>query len=293
MTANLLIDTILITNMISVAIALFAFSRYAVLHERLLEFIAFSFLIGGFMRVVGIVVSDLGIFWGGEKAFYFQLAAWQGGEFLLGLMLAVGTLLVWIFPKPRSALIDVLATVVIASVIVAAIALISNKFSLGGDISFGNLRSLTVLASVLFLISFIGVSRNYVKYPTLFNYSISITLFLLTFGCMVKSFSTSVTDTASAAEAALTVTAYLIGAIGSLVDVGQIFNEYVKDSDRLKAANQELQKYEVYIEKVPDPIMITNEEGLTLYVNPAFEENFGFSLAEIKEKGLDHIYDSG
>ena len=58
MTANLLIDTILITNMISVAIALFAFSRYAVLHERLLEFIAFSFLIGGFMRVVGIVVSD-------------------------------------------------------------------------------------------------------------------------------------------------------------------------------------------------------------------------------------------
>jgi PAS domain S-box-containing protein len=293
MTANLLIDTILITNMISVAIALFAFSRYAVLRERLLEFIAFSFLIGGFMRIAGIVISDLGIFWGGERAFYFQLAAWQGGEFLLGLMLAVGTLLVWIFPKSKSALIDVLAAVVIASVIVAAIVLISNKFSLGGSISFGNLRSLTVLASGLFLISFIGVSRNYVKYPTLFNYSISVTLFLLTFACMVKSFSTSVTDTASAAEAGITMAAYLIGAIGSLIDVGQIFNEYVKSSDRLKAANQELQKYEVYIEKVPDPIMITDEEGLTLFVNPAFEENFGFSLAEIKEKGLDHIYDPG
>lgn len=292
MTGNLLIDTILITNMISVAIALFAFSRYVVLHERLLEFIAFSFLIGGFMRVVGIIISDLGIFWGADKAFYFQLAAWQGGEFLLGLMLAVGTLLVWIFPKSKSVLVDVLAAVVIASAIIVAIVLVSGKFSNGEGITFGNFRSLNVLASCLFLISFIGVSRNYVKYPTLFNYSISITLFLLTFGCMVKSFSTSVTDTASAAEAGLTVAAYLIGAIGSLIDVGQIFNEYVRSSDRLKAANQELQKYEVYIEKVPDPIMITNEEGLTLYVNPAFEENFGFSLAEIKEKGLDHIYDS-
>jgi len=291
MTRELLLDSILITNMISVAIALFAFSRYVVLRERLLEFIAFAFLIGGFMRVAGIVVSDLGIFWQAEKAFYFQLAVWQGGEFLFGLMLAVGTLLVWIFPKSKSVLLDVLAAIVIASVIVFTVVTISMKYSLGGQISFGNLRLLTLLASALFLISFVGVSRNYVKYPTLFNYSISIALFLLTFSGIVKSFSTSVTDTASAADAGLTVLAYIIAAVGSLTDVGQIFNEYVRSSEKLKAANQELQKYEIYIEKVPDPILITNEEGLTLYLNPAFEENFGFSLSEIKEKGLHHIYD--
>ncbi|HUI31426.1 MAG TPA: PAS domain S-box protein [Candidatus Acidoferrales bacterium] len=292
MSRDLLIDSILITNMISVAISLFAFSRYAVLRERLLEFIAFAFLIGGFIRITGIIISDLGIFWQGEHAFYFQLAAWQGGEFLLGLMLAVGTLLVWIFPKSKSVLLDVFAAIVIASIVVFVIMLVSSKYSLGGQISFGNLRLLTFAASGLFLISFIGVSRNYVRYPTLFNYSISITLFLLTFAGMVKSFSSSVTDTASTAEAGLTLMAYLIGAIGSLTDVGQIFNEYVRSSEKIKAANEELQKYEIYIEKVPDPILITNEDGVTLYVNPAFEENFGYSLAEMKKKGFYDIYDA-
>lgn len=291
MTRELLLDSILVTNMISVAISLFAFSRYVVLRERLIEFIALAFLIGGFIRIAGIIVSDLGIFWGGENAFYFQLAAWQGGRFLFALMLAVGTLLVWIFPKSKSVLLDVFAAVVIASIIVFTIIFISNKYSIGGQISFGNLRPLTLLASVLFLISFVGVGRNYLKYPTLFNYSISITLLLLAFADIVKFFSVSVTDTASTAEAGLIVLGYLIGAIGSLIDVGQIFNEYVRSSERLKAANQELQKYEIYVEKVPDPILITNEESLTLYTNPAFEENFGFSLSEIKEKGIHHIYD--
>ena len=293
MTRELLLDSILITNMISVAISLFAFSRYVVLRERLLEFIAFAFLIGGFIRIFGVIISDLGVFGGTQEAFYFQLAAWQGGDFLFGLMLAVGTLLVWIFPKSKSILIDVLSTIGIASVIVFTVVFISAKYSLGGQISFGNMRLLTLLASVLFLISFIGVSRNYVKYPTLLNYSISLTLFLLTFAGIVKSFSASVTDTASTVEIGLTVVAYMIGAIGTLTDVGQIFNEYVRNSDKLKKANQELQKYEIYLEMVPDPILITNEESLTLYINSAFEENFGFSLNEIRDKGLYDIYDPG
>ncbi len=284
-------DSILLANMISVAISLFAFSRYVVLRERLLEFMAFAFLIGGFARIAGVIVSDLGVFSGSNQAFVFLLAAWQSGRFLLALMLAVGTVLMWIFPKSKSAIFDIFASVAITAVIIAVIALLATRFSLLRDMSLESLHSASLLVSGLFLISFLGVSGNYMKYPTLFNYSMSITLFFLAFAGVESSFSKTVTDTPATAAMGLTMLGYLIGAIGSLTDVGQIFNEYVRSSERLKAANQELQKYEIYLEKVPDPILITDEEGLTLYVNPAFEENFGFSLSEVKEKGPYDIYE--
>ena len=54
---------------------------------------------------------------------------------------------------------------------------------------------------------------------------------------------------------------------------------------------RKLLKYQLYFEKVPDPIRILDEAGLTLYVNPAFERDFGFSLSEIKGKLLYGLYD--
>ncbi len=62
MTHDLLIDSILITNMISIAISLFAFSRYTLLKERLLQFIALAFFVGGLVKLIGIIVSDAGLF---------------------------------------------------------------------------------------------------------------------------------------------------------------------------------------------------------------------------------------
>ena len=239
MTNDLLIDSILITNMISIAISLFAFSRYTVLKERFLEFIAFAFFIGGFIRIMGIIVSDIGIFPTGQQAFYFQLASWQGGDLLFALMLAVGTALVWIFPKSKSTLLDVLASVIIAVVIFFVIVFASRGNYSGNQILSGNLRPTSLLVSMLFFISFIGVSRNHLKYPTLFNYAISVTLVLLVLAGFVGSFSSSITDTASAASTGLSVSAYLFGAVGSLVDIGQIFNKYVSSSESLKVANQE------------------------------------------------------
>ncbi len=294
MTGELLVDSILTTSMISVAISLFAFSRYIVLKERLLEFIALAFLVGGFIRISGIITSDLGVFGGGQQAFSFQMAAWQGGRFLLGLMLAVGTLLVWIYPKPKSTLLDVLAGVGIAAVLVLLIASVAHVYEFkGSDFSSGNIRPLTLLVSGLFLIAFIGVSRNYLQYPTLFNYTISITLFILMLSGLVGSFSTSIADTASAAQVGLSVVAYTIGAVGSLVDIGQIFGEYVRSSEGLKTANQELLKYQLYLEKVPDPVRIVDETGKNLYVNPAFERDFGYTLSEIKGKSVLGLYDPG
>ncbi len=291
MTRDLLIDTIIITNMISVAISLFAFSRYIVLRERLLEFIALAFLVGGFIRISGVIVSDLGLLGSSQHAFYFQLAAWQGGRFLLALMLAVGTILVWIYPKPKSTLFDVFTGVVIAGIIVTVVVFVSQGHKIGDELSSGNMRPMTLLVAGFFLISFFGVSRNYLKYPTLFNYTLSITLFLLTLAGLVGSFSVNITDTASVAHLGLTMTAYLIGAVGSLVDVGQIFSDYVRSSEGLKAANQELLKYQVYLEKVPDPVRIVNETGFTLYVNPAFEKVFGYTLQEMRVRPIDELYD--
>ncbi len=290
MTRELVIDTIIITHMISVAISLFAFSRYIVLRERLLEFIALAFLVGGFIRIAGVIVSDLGILGSPQQAFFFQIATWQGGRFLLALMLAVGTILVWIYPKPKSTLFDVFTGVVIAGIIVTIVVFVSQGRNFHGDLSSLNIRPLTLLVAGFFLISFFGVSRNYLKYPTLFNYTLSITLFLLTLGGLVGSFSKNMTDTASVAHFGMTMVAYLIGAVGSLVDVGQIFSEYVRNADGLKAANQELLKYQIYLEKVPDPVRIVNETGFTLYVNPAFEKVFGYTLQEMRVRPIDELY---
>ncbi|MGO9480531.1 MAG: PAS domain S-box protein [Candidatus Kryptoniota bacterium] len=292
MTRDLLVDSILITNMISIAISFFAFSRYTVLKERLLEFIALSFFIGGFIRVIGIIVSDIGIFPMGKQAFYFQLAIWQGGDLLFALMLAVGIALVWIFPKSKSTFRDVLSSVVVAAIIFFVIVLVSRGYYSGNQIFSGNMRPTSLLVSMLLLISFIGVSRNHLKYPTLFNYAISVTLFLLIVAGFVGSFSSSLLDTASAAATGLSVAAYLLGAIGSLVDVGQIFNEYVTGSENLRVANQELLKYQLYFEKVPDPIRILDEGGLTLYINPAFERDFGYSLSDMRGKSIYDLYDT-
>ena len=288
---RILLDTVLITNMISVAISLFAFSRYVVSKDRLLEFIALAFLIGGFMRVTAILVADLGDVGGVQHAFNFQLAAWQGGSFLLALLLAVGTVLVWIHPKPKSSLLDVIIGIVISAIVVTIVVFLSQGYELGNKLSSGNLPPLNIAIAVLFLIAFVGVSRNYLKFPTLFNYSISVALFMLMLGTLAGAFSRDIGDSFSAVHLGILTIAYVIGAVGSLVDVGQIFADYVRSSDGLKAANRELLKYQVYLEKVPDPIRIVNETGFPLYVNPAFENVFGYTLAEMRVKPIEHLYD--
>ena len=72
MSRDLFPDSILLTNMISVAISLFAFSRYVVLRERLLEFMAFAFLIGGFTRIAGVIVSDSWCLLWRQSSFHFS-----------------------------------------------------------------------------------------------------------------------------------------------------------------------------------------------------------------------------
>ena len=291
-TSGLFIDSVFITNMISVAISLFAFSRFIVHRERLLQFVAFAFLVGGFIRIAGIVVSDIGIFGVAEQAFAFQLLAWEGGRLLLGIILAVGTLIVWLHPGQDSSVVDVLVGVVIAAVLVSLLVLtLRGGVQNGGTILALSSHSLALIASGLFVISFVGTGRNYLTNPTLFNYTITITLFLLAAAEFIGSFSVTLTDAPSASRIGLTLVAYAVGALGSLVDVGEIFGEYVHSSANLKKANEELQKYQQYLEEVPDPVRIVDENGLTVYVNPAFEKDFGYGLSDMKGRHFLELYD--
>jgi PAS domain S-box-containing protein len=291
MTRDILVDSILITSMISIAISLFALSRYTVLKERFIQFIAFAFLIGGFIRMTGIIVSDIGVFKVAQQAFYFQLTTWQGGDLLIAFMLAVGTIFVELLPKPKSMFVDVLANVLTALLFISFAVFAYHSHYFPGRFFNGGFHNIALVVSGLFLVSFIGVARNHLKYPTLFNYAISLTLFLLILAGFVGSFSSSITDAASAASTTLLVFAYVLGAIGSMIDVSKIFNEYVRSTERLKVVNKELLKYQLYFEKVPDPVRILDENDLTLYVNPAFERDFGYSLSEIKGRSIYELYE--
>ena len=285
-TKELLIDSILIANMISAAISLFAFSRYVVLKDRLLQFIAFAFLVGGFIRVVGVVVADLGILNSTAMTFSFQITAWRGGGILFGLMLCVGTLLVWIYPGIKSSLLDILVEVVIIAVLVSVTFVTLHGLGINGSfISSSKSYPLAFIISGLYLVSFIGVSRNYLKFPTLFNYSISIALFLLMISELVGSFSTSFTDTALAVQAGMSLIAFTVGAVGSLVDVGQIFADYVRNSEGLKSANQELLRNEIEINNQNQRLSLINKTALAMKDVLDVNEIVKKSLASLLESG--------
>lgn len=49
------------------------------------------------------------------------------------------------------------------------------------------------------------------------------------------------------------------------------------------------ERHRLLLEASPDPIAIYNIEGKTIYVNPAFEDTFGWSLDELKGKRIDFV----
>ncbi len=49
------------------------------------------------------------------------------------------------------------------------------------------------------------------------------------------------------------------------------------------------ERYRLLLEVSPDPIVIYDIEGKTIYVNPAFEEIFGWSLVELQGKRIDFV----
>jgi PAS domain S-box-containing protein len=51
------------------------------------------------------------------------------------------------------------------------------------------------------------------------------------------------------------------------------------------------ERYRMLLESSPDPIVVYEMDGKAVYVNPAFEQTFGFSSNEIKGKRIDFVPD--
>jgi PAS domain S-box-containing protein len=49
------------------------------------------------------------------------------------------------------------------------------------------------------------------------------------------------------------------------------------------------QRYRSFLESSPDPIVVYNMKGVATYVNPAFEQTFGFSRHELLGKQIDFV----
>jgi len=65
------------------------------------------------------------------------------------------------------------------------------------------------------------------------------------------------------------------------------------DISERKRAEQDLQesleRYQILMEASPDPVTVYDSQGKVTYVNPAFEEAFGWSLKELIDKRLDFV----
>ena len=48
-------------------------------------------------------------------------------------------------------------------------------------------------------------------------------------------------------------------------------------------------RYRTFLESSPDPIVVYDMKGIATYVNPAFEQTFGFSRDELLGKQIDFV----
>lgn len=288
-------DVVLTLGITSIGIALFAFSRYVVEHERYIQFVALAFFVGGCVRAIGVLVSDSGVIPGMASTFHFQVAVWYGGRFMFALFLAVGVLLQFVYRTPKSATIDVLvgATVVL---------IISVAMFLGGSGHFtatihtfvGKINPWDGFLALLFIISLAGSVINYLSHTALFNYSLSVALVFFSASEIVAAFGAgpgTLNSPEMTSIVLLKVFGYMVATVGSLVDVSNIFRDYVVRSQNLRLANEELLKYQLYLEAVPDPVRIVDDSDRTIYVNPSFERDFGFMASEMRGKPITQLYD--
>ncbi|MGB2690342.1 MAG: PAS domain S-box protein, partial [Desulfobacterales bacterium] len=76
---------------------------------------------------------------------------------------------------------------------------------------------------------------------------------------------------------------------GNIVGVVAIVHDI---SDRKRAEDMlrdSEERHRLLLEVSPDPIVLYGIEGKTIYVNPAFEQTFGWSLDELREKRIDFV----
>ena len=80
-----------------------------------------------------------------------------------------------------------------------------------------------------------------------------------------------------------------VGPSGNIVGVVAIVHD-ISGRKRLEDMLRESEeRHRLLLEVSPDSIVLYDIEGKTIYVNPAFEQTFGWSLDELREKRIDFV----
>ncbi len=71
------------------------------------------------------------------------------------------------------------------------------------------------------------------------------------------------------------------------------YESFINDITKRKQTEHELrgtsERHRLLMEATPDPVTVYDRQGRVIYVNPAFEDTFGWSLDELKGKRLDFV----
>lgn len=77
------------------------------------------------------------------------------------------------------------------------------------------------------------------------------------------------------------------------LEKARLYSEVRKELSERKRAEAKIreseQRYRSFLESSPDPVIVYNIKGMALYVNPAFEQTFGFSRDELLGKRTEFV----
>ena len=76
---------------------------------------------------------------------------------------------------------------------------------------------------------------------------------------------------------------------GALAGIYAIHRDITEEKRQRRALQETETRYRMLLDASPDPIAVYDARGKILYVNPAFEQTFGWTLEELAGRGVDFV----